>query len=110
MNGLLYTPVDAFIDSAPQHSFDVSCGHGEAYLDAETWNLRPSHAGFSSEHYEQELLGPELYEEVQLLASNGQHHLLMDDYNPAEQEGGYEEYLLATDDQEQAFWRPYQQY
>ncbi|PMD39816.1 hypothetical protein L207DRAFT_29117 [Hyaloscypha variabilis F] len=110
MNGLLYTPVDDFIDSAPQHSFDVSYGHGEAYLDAETWNLRSSHAGFSSEHYEQELLGQELYEEVQLLAGNGQHHLLMDDYNPAEQGEGYEEYLLATDDQEQAFWRPYQQY
>jgi hypothetical protein len=110
MNGLLYTPVDDFIDSAPQHSFDVSYGHGEAYLDAETWNLRSSHAGFSSEHYEQELLGQGLYEEVQLLADNEQHHLLMDDHNPAEQGEGYEEYLLATDDQEQAFWRPYQQY
>ena len=106
----IFTSADDYIDKASQHANEAYGFHGGDYLESESWNLESGDIDLADENYDMEGPGQEPYDEGQMMVGDEQQHLHTDLFSPAEQGEGYEQYFLAAVDQEQAFWRPYQQY
>ena len=108
--GYILTPGDDYIENALQHPYEEFDYRDGSHLDSELWNFGSGDVDFADEHYYVEAPGQETYAEGHMMDGHAQQHLPMNHFSPAEQGEGYERYFLATDDQEQVFWRPHQQY
>lgn len=105
-----YSPVDQYIDHVSQQAHEEFEGNGKGHLEAEMLNFESPYVDMDLEHYEIEELGYERYEEGQMVEDFQRQESYMQDYSPAEQERGYEQYGGGLDGQDEAFWQPHPQY